>query len=164
MSDITTIAELDEAALLHDLALNIYTREEVAVMYGMEESDLVALAEQPDFIRKIAVTRAELAAKGEDLEKRAGYVLTEYVIPTATRLVQSLDTTPEELVKLGTMLHKFSGSDRKVAAAGAMKVAPSINIFLGDDSPKSKLKTINPLKVQLDSDLDITDVEVLGDN
>jgi hypothetical protein len=149
------LSNLDKTALFVDVALEIYTLEDLAVLHNVSQDELSQLLDTHDAKHRIASLRKELNEKGEYVERRANYSLANVIIPELINAAQDLETTPDELVKIGTLMQKLSGADRKAAEKVPQRQLPSINIFLGDDSkPTTSLKIINPQTIAINQDVD----------
>jgi len=154
MSNNVQTIDLNLEALLTDAALDIYTLMDLAALHNVTQQAARELLELPDNQHRVAKIRKELNDAGKDIEKRASYSIANVVIPELVKASQQVDTTPDELVKIGTLLHKFTGVDRKSAEKTVQKQLPSINIFLGDDDKPTTLRVVNSEALKINSDID----------
>jgi hypothetical protein len=145
---------LDEAALIHAVALNTQTDEEIALRFGITQADLRARQADKLFVQKVLNMREELAVKGKDIERRSQNVLTEFAIPRAVEMMQDPELTPKELVELGQWMYKMTGADRKQAVDPKVKQMPSISIFLQKNSDVPGIRILSPSSLSINSDVE----------
>lgn len=149
MREVAPKATAFDLALVTDVATACYSEEELAAKHNVSLRNLQSLLSNPVFKQQVEGVKTDLAKNGFLTKTRATSIINEDLLPKIQEQIYNLDTTPDDLAKIGNVLIKLAGVDAKDAAATQSGPAmPTINITLAPLAPPAQ-STAAPLTIDV---------------